>query len=539
MDEFISLRGVLLAVGVVFCVGYGWLPVYVSAPNERARVYLSVAMVERGEVSVDEEVDTYGGNYDLAERDDHYYSNKPPGASLLGAVSYAAAHWWAGGDWSIQGLLQLMRYTVVLPLALLGFVALRGWLRLLDVSEPVVDVASVGWMLGSAAFHYSAAFFSHQIVAVFLVAALWALEYVRNEVRGPPGAEARVPGWWLAAVMFSAGLMLGIDGLTEYQAGVGCAFVAIWVVSTRELRSLRLLVPFAIGAGICVVVLFYYHTAAFGGPLEFSYDYHGSSSGEPIGFPQWTYFAGLMFSLHRGLFTNAPWSLLMIPGVVLLFRRRHQAGTAVLLAAIILFRIGLLSGYEWWSGDWGFGPRHLVPTMGIMAALAAVAMDRWWSTLSGELVAKALVLAGIVYNQIQGAFLSELPLGAKNPIYDVAIPFYHEGTPSPNVVAIWTDWRGLESLIPLGCVVVAFAVFVLTRDLSRRRRWTNRIAFAVLSLVPTVAFGAYLQSRGPSWRPKARENFSDWMESHYERDLRWHTGDEDFQLEESPRDGRR
>ena len=523
------LREILLAVGVLFCVGYAWLSVNEKAPNERSRIYLSVAMVERGDVVVDKEIDRFGHNWDLSKKDGHFYCNKPPGSSLLGAVPYAVARMVTDkSDWSIAGLFQLMRFGLMLPLALLGFVAIRRWMSLLGVSDPVVDIASVGWMMGSSAFHYAGAFFSHHIIAVFFVTAMWLLEKTRQSLRGRSEGIGRPIGVRHIVWMALAGLLLGMNGLTEYQAGIPAVLVTLWILGVTELRRLKLLIPFALAAALCLGGLFLYNDIAFGGPLEFSYFHHISGGdGVAISHPRWDYFSGVMFSLHRGLLTNAPWFLLLFPGVVYLAGRRHQRGTALLLAGVVLFRILFLASYKWWSGDWGFGPRHMVPIMGVTTVLSAVAIDRWFHTIAGEIISKGLVVCGIAYNQIQVAFLGELPLGAKNPLMDVALPFYRADLPSPNLLTAHTGWTGVESLIPLAVVAAALGGFVLVRGVGRTPGFGRRVAIVLVSLLPTVGFGGAVWQIGPSWKQKGRQKFKRAMQHRFDADVRWHKKDDE------------
>jgi len=524
------LREGLLAAGILFCVGYAWLSTAEIAPNERARIYLTVALVDRGDVKVDEEVDTYGQNWDLSRRNGHWYCNKPPGASILAAPVYQLARWIGGdGEWSMPGLFHLTRFGVMLPLALLGFVAIRRWMELLDLSEVVVDVTSVGWLMGSAAFHYAGAFFSHHVVAVFLVVGIWLLEEIRQSGREESGSGEGATGFYDARDLIragAAGLALGLVGLTEYQAGVSSLFVALWVLSQRELRRLPVLLPFATAAAVCVGGLFWYDTVAFGGPLEFSYKYHISGGGgEPLSYPQLDYFAGLLFDLEWGLFPNAPWFFLAVPGFVYLASTRNRADLAVLFGAILAFRILLISGYDWWMGGWAFGPRHLVANMGLLTVLSAIAFERLRTGLVARGVGRGLILTGIVYNQVQVAFLGELPRGPDNPIMDVVVPFVGEGIHSPNLVsAIW-GIRGLETLIPLGVVAAALALFVLVRGLSATTGWGRRAFEVGTALLPVVAFGLHVQARGSNWDEKWRDSFRDMMERRLESDIDWHRRD--------------
>lgn len=523
------LREILLAVGVLFCVGYAWLSTTALAPNERARVYLSVALVDRGEVKIDREVERFGRNWDLSKKDGHWYCNKPPGASFLGAVVYQVARWVGGeGDWSMPGLFHLMRFGLMLPIALLGFLAIRRWMRLYELSEATIDLASVGWMMGSAAFHYSGAFFSHHIVAVFLVVAIWLLERTRMSLNGtePGRDEPESVGLKHAAWGALAGLSLGIVGLTEYQAGISALFVALWLLAHRELRQLRVLIPFAVAAAACLGLLFWYDTVAFGGPLEFSYEYHISENeGEPISYPRLKYFAGLLFDLEWGLFLNAPWFVLMFPGFYYLGRRWERWDLFALFAAIFGFRLVLMSGYDWWMGGWAFGPRHLVASMGFLTVLSAIALEQMRSSFAGHALARGLILTGLLYNQVQVAFLGELPKGPDNPIMDVVVPFYNAGIPSPNLVAGLWGVRGVESLIPLAVVVAAFAVFVLVRGLSRIQGGARRAAVLAIALAPAAAFFLHVYARGPSRSERKIEQFQRLMERRLEEDVDWFRAD--------------
>ena len=52
---------------------------------------------------------------------------------------------------------------------------LRATLRSHDLETSVIDLTSVTWILGSAAFHYSGAFFGHQLAATCLICAYFWL----------------------------------------------------------------------------------------------------------------------------------------------------------------------------------------------------------------------------------------------------------------------------------------------------------------------------------------------------------------------------
>ncbi len=546
------LRDVTLTVLVAILVGYGWHFLQFDTPNERARVFLTVAMVDHGDVRVDKPVERWGDVYDLSRHQGHWYCNKPPGSSLLGAALYAPLRWVApDAEWSDKGLLLLMRFGIMLPLSLLGFVAIRRWLRMLDLSEATVDLASLAWILGSAAFHYAGAFFSHQIVAVCFVVAGYIIEWTRracqpleddstdaphDETSTPsepdstesPDASSSPPTWRASLAMLGAGLALGLAGATEYQAGITCLFFAIYVVAMPSLRDLRLIVPFGLGAGLFVAILLVYHDMAFGGPFQLSYFYHRGGGVAPTGLPHWEYTKGVLFSPHRGLLITNPWMALVVPGAWLLFRRGEVwRGLAVLLFAGFAFRFGFLLGYKNWHGSWSFGLRHLVPQMGLMTVLCAVAIESWLDSAIGSWLVRGSIIAGVTYNQVMDAFNAVVPETTTNPLLDMVFRMYQEGMPSPNVVQVLTPLEGLTTLVPLAVLVAGTIVFIMLRGLGRLSGRLRQTAIAALALLPTVVLGVWLYSLGHDWSQKARDDWSGWIRNWHDKDRAFHGLDED------------
>ena len=168
-----TLRSALLTLLVALLLGYSSMFSGVSLPNERSRAYLSVAIVDHRTLTIDEPVRRFGSILDISRFGGHLYSDKAPGSSLLGAGAYGAVRLLSPAQqWPINRVLTLMRLSIMLPFSLVGFWALRRLLQRLCFNPGVVDLASLGWMLGSAAFHYGAAFYGHQVAAVCLLLGL-------------------------------------------------------------------------------------------------------------------------------------------------------------------------------------------------------------------------------------------------------------------------------------------------------------------------------------------------------------------------------
>ena len=83
----------------------------------------------------------------------------------MGSLIYGLAKLIHGDENWTMAELRLFRRGLVLPFALMGFIWFRRILASYRLSSFTVEWGEFSWLLGSAAFHYSGAFFGHQISA--------------------------------------------------------------------------------------------------------------------------------------------------------------------------------------------------------------------------------------------------------------------------------------------------------------------------------------------------------------------------------------
>ena len=441
-------RRALLAMGALLLLAYTWMFSAISVPNERSRVYLGVAMVDHQTLAIDAPIARFGRIYDRARHDGKTYTDKAPGSSFLAAIPYwLVRRVTAPEDWTIAELVNLMRTWVMLPIALVGFLVMRRVLYLSGVDEDLAELGAAGWLLGTAAFHYSGAFYGHQIVAVALLVGLWLLLDLEQ------GADG---GAWRCA---GAGAAAGLAGLTEYQAGVPCVLLALYLLAGPA-RSPRHVVAFGLGALPFLGALLLYNTYAFGGPLELSYHHlvardlaslHREGVGG-VSAPRPELVMPVLFSPHRGLITTSPIFALWLPGIWALWKgeRRRLAALSGLSG---LFYVLLLVSTRAWFGGWSFGPRLLVPGMAWMMIGAMALTQRYRDRMSVEALTRGLIAWGFVYHQLVHVVLPELPPSRTNPLVDVVLPALRRGLVAPNLGAKLTGQLGLTSLWPLALVV--------------------------------------------------------------------------------------
>ena len=502
-----------LGLLVLALLSYSWMFGSISVPNERSRVYLTVAMVDHGTLSIDEPIRRFGRIHDWARRDGRYYTDKAPGSSLLGAVPYGVARCFSEPeDWKIHELVNLMRTWVMVPIGLIGFFWLRRLLRGLGLDPPSVDITAIGWILGTSAFHYSTAFYGHQIVAVCMVGALDLALLAQERLRDASSKASRA-----ILPMLGAGMFAGMAGLTEYQAGIPAVLLALFVVTGPVGKRAVPLGGFVLGAVPFALILFGYNTFAFGGPLELSYHYlidpglrqvHGQGIGG-VAVPHWEYAAGGLLSVHRGLLTTSPLFLLAVPGLVLMGRRRMWRLTA-LVGVTLLYFVLFLSSTKIWFAGWSFGPRLLVPVMGwamIPIAFCVTALGRW---LASDGIPRGLALFGLLYHQAVHAVFPELPETATHPVVDVILPALRGGHVSPNLASSLFGWEGRSSLVPLGILVVIASVVLVARPRKAPTGKGSAATMAVtLGVVILCSIPLFLAK--PGWSDGEVRRFTDWL----------------------------
>jgi len=494
---------------VVLLLSYSWMPSKISTPNERSRAYLAVSLAEDETIRIDEEIRRYGKILDVSYFQGHKYTDKAPGSSFFGAVLYKASKF-AGGEreWKIEEIVNLMRTWLMIPFGLAGFVLLRRLLHLFRMRQSAVDMTSLSWILGSAAFHYSTAFYGHQIVAVLFLVIIY-LDRMLEEER----ATSRRILYF--AVM---GLSAGVAGITEFQSGIFCAALAVYVV-VRNRRSLAQTVPFFAGAAVFVALLLYYNWSAFGGPFELSYHHLSKSMQQRHGFgiagvglPQLDALVGILFSLHRGIFSMSPLFLLSIPGLVMMWRS-GRGSLCLLIGFTMIGYLVYVSGAEIWHGGWAFGPRLFVPALGLACVPVAFTVEFLSRKAYGAPAVVGLSISGMLYYQISHLVFQELPTHCTNPMVDVILPSIIRGVFSPNLFSKYLDVEGYLSIAPAVAVVVAVLVWMIAANVGWKKGLRNVGLSVALIALPTLVVFSTASISGPSWKEKKTKAFVGWIEN--------------------------
>jgi len=382
------------------------------SPNEFSRWALAASIVERQSIEVTWLAPLLGANEDLAEVDGRLYSNKAPGAALVGLPGYAIARAIVGppSAATMRPTLTAMRLLAATLPALLLAMLLGGR-------------AAPALLFGTPLFAYGLLNFSHALAAFALFAA-WVLLFKGRE--------------------FTAGALIGLAVLSEYP----CAVAAIVLVAFAWRRAWRVVaggVPFAL-------VLALYNRAAFGSVFALSSGHEryapfqelASQGWFGIGVPNPLTLLKLLLDPARGLLVFSP---IVIVAIAALPRAR-KAMSAPQFWSLVSVPIALLlvyAGYPNWHGGWTVGARYLVPALPfLLYPLRFREPSRVESLALG-----ASVLACTVTTLAFPFVPPDFPL----PWRTFALPLMAQGLVAPNLLHL--VWRPLARIVPFALVALA------------------------------------------------------------------------------------
>ena len=372
---------------------------------------------------------------DVAYRDGHFYSDKAPGLSLLGALPYAclpqrdglkphplnvsALTYWAADYWVTlfsSGLVTAATcYFIYRFLVLLGAPAWVGvW-------------AALAYGLATPGFLYGTLFYGHNLAGFCILVALYLVWR-----SGRSHSDTRVPDALIA------GLLAGYAVVSEYPAVgpaglIALAAVALW-------RDRIRVMSFLFGAAVAAALLAVYNWKAFGSPFTLSYAYEASplfrqvhSEQTPLGLRWWEpphieRLPELLWLPRRGLLWYAPFFALVPLGLLaLLFSRRWPL--ALVLAGAVGWYVWIVLVYPNWDGGWCTGPRLLTAIYPLLTVLAGSTFLAARSA-AGKLLVVPIVLVGMLVNLGCVAVGGRFPPQVERPLAEVVVPRWrgqHDG----------------------------------------------------------------------------------------------------------------
>ncbi len=477
----------------------------IRSANELPRIYLTMAMVDRGAFDIGPELAAYQPTPDTSRYKGKLYSNKPPGSSLVAIPAYALLRRFEGSRPELRHLFHVLRLGgATIPSLLFLLLVWRLLRELIPQRLAVQRLVLAAYALGSMAFVYGTLLFAHQLAAALIGAAfIWIFLYARTRT-------GRLAPLW-------AGLCAGGAVLVDYQAAFVGPPLFLYLLFRARPR-LRAAILFCAAAAIPLGFLLYYHHACFGSPFSTGYQHLTN----PV-FAQWTSrgFLGLeSFSINRfgrlhfspddGLFYYSPFLILAIPGLWLMAKNRALRAEACFSGFVIVFFFYFIGALVLVSG-WDVGPRYMIVALPFYLAPIAVLFreaSKSWLRLA---IPAGLVTASILTYLAIAAVFPYFPDNFSDPLFDVTWRFGAAGYVAYNLGWL-TGLRGVASLVPY--LLVAAAVVLLTL-LGAHRGW-RRIALTVSAIVVAALLLAGYREATRLRRLPVPQSFLPWMEQIWE-----------------------
>lgn len=155
------------------------------------------------------------------------------------------------------------------------------------------------------------------------------------------------------------------------------------VILVRLLRHRRL-VPHVVSFVLGASVFGWYNWLRFGNPL---YTGMGHSAVETFSTPIVLGFYGQFFAPGNGLFVYAPFLVVPVSVslIVLVRTKLYDDGRILAVGVGCLFYLLLHSAWHSWMGGWSWGPRRVIPILGLIHLSVGFSWSKLSSTLRGML----------------------------------------------------------------------------------------------------------------------------------------------------------
>jgi hypothetical protein len=465
----------LLASYAYFYQAGGW--------NQNSRFALVRAILERHTLQIDA-YQLHTG--DKAIWRDHYYSDKPPGTSLMVVPAVAVARVisrvagvdpesFPGIAWTSYVAAVTSAGVFTALAALVVFLLTRQW----GFTTGAALFAATAYGVAGPAWSYATLFMSHGVTAGSLIVA-YAATFSLPDASG----NRRVV---LAAL---AGAGCGLAVLSEFQAAIP-VFVLTTLLLTEAFRVKEKFVQtelaFVVPAFACAFVLLAYNVFAFDSAFHLGYASeegfeHLRTGFFGITYPQWWRLRELLVGEYRGLLPLSPLLVAAPVGLIVLARDPRRRTAALVAMFVGAYYLLLNASYFYWEGGWSYAPRQVTPALPFMA----MGLPPLWD--SGKRAVRALLMAGwlwgVAITLVAVSTNPQPPSSFRAPMRQLLWPAFRDGdlslnhqtfvhgSASPDQMrghqiphAAWNlgelmGLQGLASLLPLAIVWLAAILLI-------------------------------------------------------------------------------
>ncbi len=367
---------------------------------------------------------------------DKIYSDKPPGLSLLTVPIYWIGEFLAVTLFGINiddnfMIDDIVKFLIIISVLILGaFTAIKFYdlLRLLGVSHSSANMSTLVFAFGSLFYVYIGTFFSHGIIASFVLLAL----YHCTKFRQTKEISSLI---WSS---FFSGYAVVCDLILLFFIPFYLCYILIpfpWnikdIISNWK-QYLKIYLPtiglYFIPIIICGLLVMFYNFTCFDDPFKSPYAYAQAQFFRDNQHFANSMFEGLevlIFSGQHGLIHFMPIVFVGVIGLIPMFKK--APALASLCITLPLWHILLYSKYFFSAGGLAYGPRHIVSIIPMVVIPLGFLLDleetgSLVQRMGSVLIKSLCVFLGMfsLLINIAGAWIGVYPLGGEgmvNPIW--------------------------------------------------------------------------------------------------------------------------
>ena len=461
---------------LILFVTYAYFFTQAPGWNVNSRINLTYSIVDEFSFAIDSYHNQPGfdtGDKAYVPQKGHYYSDKIPGLSFLGAVPYGVLKLFTD-PFEIETKPNFSRYfTTLVSVSLLSaylFVIFRRMLLLFGADEKSSYLLTFILAFGTSCFAYSTVFFPYQPSMLFFVSAYYIVWKSKFEKK-------------LDDVnIFLPGLLCGFAMLFEYTSAV-IAGVLWWYILIL-IKNKWKIVSFSVGCVLPLLSFFIYNYICFENPFTIPYEYlewdffRESMQKGFMGISRLNPVALYYITVHpyKGIFIATPVLLLIfVSAPMFLKRKEFRPEISICIGLVIFYFVFNASYYMWWGG-WAAGARHLIPMLpfAFILLIPVVKKIRFVVIVLGILSIALGFMVASVDPQPRQLYETKYLLNPKME-YNFKSPLFREGV-RPFIkgelgynIGQSVGLKGHLSLLPL-LIVDAGLLFGLWRILREKKR---------------------------------------------------------------------
>lgn len=411
----------LVSLGIIFIIFFGFSPYFpkLNSANEYSRLYLALSIVYDGDFEISDEIKEFGNILDKAKKDKRYYSDKPPGISLIASIPIFVLKKFGKSPDLYFDLKVARIFASVLPSIIVFLLLFLFLVKTHQLSDKVLAFSLFSFGVGSLMFTYSILLYE-VIMVSFLLFLLFLITIKKEAI-----------SYHLSLI---AGFISSLCITTQYQSAILLLPItlALFIRFVKE-RGFFKLVLFVVGSLPLSLFLIYYNYSCFGSIFSTGYstlDSQFFASIHKRGFmgislPHLKPFLGSFFSLSKGISFYSPITTIGI--IALLWYRRNPALPLrgyILIFVITVLWILFVSSLIYWSGGWTVSQRHFTPVLPfIMIPFSYLLEKRVWA----RVICGGFALSSVIITFLATVTFPYIPEYFSNPLWQIVIPLARRG----------------------------------------------------------------------------------------------------------------